>query len=217
MFSFNVEKAEYGLKPMNCPGGWVSVGAAVWYDCAARGRLLFESRHSVPTTPGASHPMPRTHAGHCLMFGNRNRSYRELPLRLADFGVLHRNEYSGALQGLTRVRRFQQDDAHIFCRCAVGWVRLWERGAVGAVAVLWRCCGGGGGTGGWEGRGLPQPLRRASLSRSSSLLPAHPLPCRALHPSPGHRRDQVKAEIQSYLQVGVGGRGGHRVFVCGGG
>jgi glycyl-tRNA synthetase (class II) len=41
---------------------------------------------------------------------------RELPLRLADFGVLHRNEYSGALSGLTRVRRFQQDDAHIFCR-----------------------------------------------------------------------------------------------------
>ena len=50
------------------------------------------------------------------MFGSRTRSYRELPLRLADFGVLHRNEFSGALQGLTRVRRFQQDDAHVFCR-----------------------------------------------------------------------------------------------------
>jgi len=53
--------------------------------------------------------------GHCLMFGHRLRSYRELPLRYADFGVLHRNELSGALSGLTRVRRFQQDDAHIFC------------------------------------------------------------------------------------------------------
>ncbi len=50
------------------------------------------------------------------MFGHRCRSYRELPLRLADFGVLHRNELAGALTGLTRVRRFQQDDAHIFCR-----------------------------------------------------------------------------------------------------
>lgn len=50
------------------------------------------------------------------MFGHRLRSYRELPIRMADFGVLHRNEYSGALQGLTRVRRFQQDDAHVFCR-----------------------------------------------------------------------------------------------------
>ena len=54
--------------------------------------------------------------GHCLMFAHRVRSYRELPMRFADFGVLHRNEFSGALHGLTRVRRFQQDDAHIFCR-----------------------------------------------------------------------------------------------------
>lgn len=72
MFSFEVEKEQYALKPMNCPG-------------------------------------------HCLMFKSRERSYRELPWRVADFGVLHRNEFSGALSGLTRVRRFQQDDAHIFC------------------------------------------------------------------------------------------------------
>lgn len=58
---------------------------------------------------------PMNCPGHCLMFSNRDRSWRELPLRLADFGVLHRNELSGALTGLTRVRRFQQDDAHIFC------------------------------------------------------------------------------------------------------
>eukprot|EP01116_Phalansterium_solitarium_P016837 TRINITY_DN39_c1_g1_i1.p1 TRINITY_DN39_c1_g1~~TRINITY_DN39_c1_g1_i1.p1 ORF type:complete len:712 (-),score=188.47 TRINITY_DN39_c1_g1_i1:190-2325(-) len=58
---------------------------------------------------------PMNCPGHCLMFGHRNRSYKELPLRLADFGVLHRNELSGALTGLTRVRRFQQDDGHIFC------------------------------------------------------------------------------------------------------
>lgn len=72
MFTFDVEKDTFGLKPMNCPG-------------------------------------------HCLMFKERERSYRELPMRLADFGVLHRNEFSGALTGLTRVRRFQQDDTHIFC------------------------------------------------------------------------------------------------------
>uniref|UniRef100_A0A673YCG9 threonine--tRNA ligase n=1 Tax=Salmo trutta TaxID=8032 RepID=A0A673YCG9_SALTR len=72
MFSFEVEKEVFALKPMNCPG-------------------------------------------HCLMFDHRPRSWRELPLRMADFGVLHRNELSGALTGLTRVRRFQQDDAHIFC------------------------------------------------------------------------------------------------------
>jgi len=51
-----------------------------------------------------------------LMFDHRPRSWKEMPVRFADFGVLHRNELSGALSGLTRVRRFQQDDAHIFCR-----------------------------------------------------------------------------------------------------
>jgi threonyl-tRNA synthetase len=72
MFTFEVEKDQWALKPMNCPG-------------------------------------------HCLIFGFRERSYRELPIRMADFGILHRNEASGALGGLTRVRRFQQDDTHIFC------------------------------------------------------------------------------------------------------
>ena len=59
---------------------------------------------------------PMNCPGHCLMFDSCSRSYKELPIRMADFGVLHRNEISGALSGLTRVRRFQQDDAHIFCR-----------------------------------------------------------------------------------------------------
>uniref|UniRef100_A0A8C6WB44 threonine--tRNA ligase n=1 Tax=Nannospalax galili TaxID=1026970 RepID=A0A8C6WB44_NANGA len=72
MFTFDVEKDIFALKPMNCPG-------------------------------------------HCLMFAHRPRSWREMPVRFADFGVLHRNELSGTLSGLTRVRRFQQDDAHIFC------------------------------------------------------------------------------------------------------
>ena len=58
---------------------------------------------------------PMNCPGHCLMFDSKARSYKELPIRFADFGVLHRNELSGALSGLTRVRRFQQDDAHIFC------------------------------------------------------------------------------------------------------
>ncbi|EDM08409.1 threonyl-tRNA synthetase-like 2, isoform CRA_b [Rattus norvegicus] len=72
MFTFDIEKDTFALKPMNCPG-------------------------------------------HCLMFAHRPRSWREMPVRFADFGVLHRNELSGTLTGLTRVRRFQQDDAHIFC------------------------------------------------------------------------------------------------------
>ncbi|BEI85018.1 hypothetical protein CcaverHIS002_0504190 [Cutaneotrichosporon cavernicola] len=58
---------------------------------------------------------PMNCPGHCVAFDHRERSYKELPLRMAEFGVLHRNEASGALSGMTRVRRFVQDDAHIFC------------------------------------------------------------------------------------------------------
>ena len=52
---------------------------------------------------------------HCLIYGTRLRSYRDLPIRYADFGRLHRYERSGVTSGLTRVRTFAQDDAHIFC------------------------------------------------------------------------------------------------------
>ena len=58
---------------------------------------------------------PMNCPGHVLIFRNRLRSYRELPLRLAEFGSCHRNEPSGALHGIIRVRGFTQDDAHIFC------------------------------------------------------------------------------------------------------
>ena len=57
---------------------------------------------------------PMNCPSHMLIFGSRRRSYRELPLRLHDQGVLHRNEPTGSLGGLTRVRMFRQDDAHIF-------------------------------------------------------------------------------------------------------
>ncbi len=57
---------------------------------------------------------PMNCPSHMLIFGHRRRSYRELPLRLHSQDVLHRNEASGTLGGLTRVRQFQQDDAHIY-------------------------------------------------------------------------------------------------------
>jgi len=58
---------------------------------------------------------PMNCPGHVQIFKNDLRSYRELPFRLAEFGKVHRNEPSGALHGLMRVRAFTQDDAHIFC------------------------------------------------------------------------------------------------------
>lgn len=52
---------------------------------------------------------------HCEIFGHKPRSYKELPIRIAEFGTVYRYEQSGELHGLTRVRCFTQDDAHIFC------------------------------------------------------------------------------------------------------
>ncbi|MDX6941917.1 aminoacyl--tRNA ligase-related protein, partial [Enterobacter kobei] len=53
--------------------------------------------------------------GHVQIFKQGQRSYRDLPIRMAEFGSCHRNEPSGALHGFMRVRGFTQDDAHIFC------------------------------------------------------------------------------------------------------
>jgi threonyl-tRNA synthetase len=58
---------------------------------------------------------PMNCPGHCVLYSQSPHSYRELPLRLAEAGNLHRNELSGVLHGLLRVRHFVQDDAHIFC------------------------------------------------------------------------------------------------------
>ena len=90
-----------------------------------------EAKKPAPPTAGAATEQPDTAhwisselrfglkpmncPSHCLLFGMTRRSYRELPMRLADFGRLHRFERSGVTQGLTRVRTFCQDDAHIFC------------------------------------------------------------------------------------------------------
>ncbi|KAF4103687.1 hypothetical protein G5714_016570 [Onychostoma macrolepis] len=74
-----------------------------------------ENMFTVTCEPHTFALKPMNCPAHCVMFEQRVRSWRELPIRWADFGALHRNEHSGALGGLTRVRRFCQDDAHIFC------------------------------------------------------------------------------------------------------
>src|SRR5256885_1596559 len=58
---------------------------------------------------------PMNCPGACLVFGSERRSYRDLPLRLAEFGLCTRNEREGVLRGLLRVRAFTQDDAHVYC------------------------------------------------------------------------------------------------------
>jgi threonyl-tRNA synthetase len=64
---------------------------------------------------GSAGLKPMNCPSHCMIFGSKLRSYRELPWRMADFGRLHRYERGGALHGLSRVRSFCQDDGHIFC------------------------------------------------------------------------------------------------------
>lgn len=59
---------------------------------------------------------PMNCPGHCVLYRQTRKSYRELPIRMADFGRLHRYERAGVTHGLTRVRTFAQDDAHVFCR-----------------------------------------------------------------------------------------------------
>ena len=58
---------------------------------------------------------PMNCPGHMLLFNTQLRSYRDLPIRYAEAAVLHRDEPTGSLQGLTRARQFSQDDAHVFC------------------------------------------------------------------------------------------------------
>ncbi|KAK9450966.1 uncharacterized protein V1518DRAFT_412191 [Limtongia smithiae] len=86
---------------------------------------MFEVKGRVQPSPGAKADdeyehqyglKPMNCPGHCLMYGHSDKSYRDLPVRYADFSPLHRNESSTTISGLTRVRRFHQDDGHIFCR-----------------------------------------------------------------------------------------------------
>ncbi|PWN22479.1 threonyl-tRNA synthetase [Microstroma glucosiphilum] len=58
---------------------------------------------------------PMNCPGHCIIFASQPRTLKDLPIRFAEWSPLHRNESSGSLSGLTRVRRFHQDDAHVFC------------------------------------------------------------------------------------------------------
>ncbi len=82
---------------------------------------------------------PMNCPSHCLMFGEGRHSYRELPMRMADFGRLHRYELSGVTAGLTRVRSFAQDDAHIFC--TPEQVEAEVAGVVGMILESYRLFG----------------------------------------------------------------------------
>jgi len=82
---------------------------------------------------------PMNCPSHCLIFATRLRSYRDLPIRYADFGRLHRYERSGVTNGMFRVRSFSQDDAHIFC--TEEQIESEVLGAAGMILEIYRSFG----------------------------------------------------------------------------
>jgi threonyl-tRNA synthetase len=107
-------------REMGRPRGYTEVKTPQLFD-----RSLWETsghwdkyRENMFTTESEDRAMaikPMNCPGHCQLFSMRRHSYRDLPVRYSEPGLLHRNEPSGTLHGLLRVRHFCQDDAHIFC------------------------------------------------------------------------------------------------------
>ncbi len=105
----------YGYQQVMTP----HIGAKVLYETSGHWQHYGEDSFRPITTPEDGEvyllkPMNCPH--HCMIYKNEPRSYKDLPLRYAEFGTVYRYEQSGELHGLTRVRSFTQDDAHIFCR-----------------------------------------------------------------------------------------------------
>src|SRR4051812_26488058 len=107
-------------REMGEPRGYQEVKTPQIYD-----RVLWETsghwekyRENMFVTEAEERPMaikPMNCPGHCHLFSLQQWSYRDLPVRYSEPGLLHRNELSGALHGLLRVRHFAQDDGHVFC------------------------------------------------------------------------------------------------------
>ncbi len=113
MFLRKVQK-KAGYQPVICP----HIGSVELYKTSGHYQKYGESSFRPITTPVPGEefflkPMNCPH--HCEVYKSKQRSYKELPIRFSEFGTVYRYEQSGELHGLTRVRGFTQDDAHIFC------------------------------------------------------------------------------------------------------
>ena len=108
-------QASYGYQEVMCP----PIGNKMLYitsgHYAKYGKDAFQPIHT-PEEGEEYFLKPMNCPHHCMIFKNSPRSYQDLPVRLAEFGTVCRYEQSGELHGLTRVRSFTQDDAHLFCR-----------------------------------------------------------------------------------------------------
>jgi threonyl-tRNA synthetase len=118
------ERLESFLKKAQLRAGYLPVvtphiGSKALYETSGHWEKYGKDSFQPIRTPDSDEeymlkPMNCPH--HCEIYKTKPRSYRDLPLRLAEFGTVYRYEQSGELHGLTRVRGFTQDDAHIFCR-----------------------------------------------------------------------------------------------------
>jgi threonyl-tRNA synthetase len=134
MFLRKVQK-KAGYQPVICP----HIGSVELYKTSGHYQKYGESSFRPITTPIPGEefflkPMNCPH--HCEVYKSKQRSYKELPVRLAEFGTVYRYEQSGELHGLTRVRGFTQDDAHIFC--TTDQVKAEFKGVIDIVMLIFK-------------------------------------------------------------------------------
>ena len=103
--------AEFGFTEVNTP---LVMDVELWKKSGHYDNYR-ENMYFTQVDESESAIKPMNCPGHCLVYGSGRHSYRELPLRLSEFGRVHRHERSGVTHGLFRVRTFVQDDAHVFC------------------------------------------------------------------------------------------------------
>src|SRR5664280_2837506 len=102
--------------PMSGPATSSSIARSTLFETSGHLQWYADGMYPPMELEGATYyPKPMNCPGHILIYKSRGRSYRDLPLRLFEFGTVYRYEKSGVLHGLTRARGFTQDDSHIFC------------------------------------------------------------------------------------------------------
>lgn len=134
MFLRKVQK-KAGYQPVICP----HIGSVELYKTSGHYQKYGESSFRPITTPVPGEefflkPMNCPH--HCEVYKSKQRSYKELPIRFSEFGTVYRYEQSGELHGLTRVRGFTQDDAHIFC--TTDQVKAEFKGVIDIVMLIFK-------------------------------------------------------------------------------
>ncbi len=103
--------ADYGFEEVSTP---LIMDVGLWHK-SGHYENFRENMYFTKVDEDDAAVKPMNCPGHCLIYANERRSYRDLPVRFSEFGRVHRHERSGVTHGIMRVRSFVQDDAHVFC------------------------------------------------------------------------------------------------------